>query len=84
MGRQVSSGNVTKAGGWVVLVFAFLAWCHAAGDITESTFGRKVLWVRAPAGQVNRDAESSGALRGRRWTRRVAQPYGQVVACATR
>jgi uncharacterized protein len=35
--------NVTKAGGWVVLLFAVLAWYHAAGDIIESTFGRKVL-----------------------------------------
>ena len=35
--------NVTKAGGAVVLLFAVLAWYHAAGDIIESTFGRKVL-----------------------------------------
>jgi len=25
------------------LIFAVLAWYHAAGDIIESTFGRKVL-----------------------------------------
>jgi uncharacterized protein len=35
--------NVTKAGGAVVLLFAVLAWYHAAGDIIESTFRRKVL-----------------------------------------
>ncbi len=35
--------NVTKAGGAVVLLFAVLAWYHAAGDIIESTFGRKIL-----------------------------------------
>jgi uncharacterized protein len=43
IGAGASIGNVTKAGGWVVLVFAVLAWYHAAGDIIESTFGRKVL-----------------------------------------
>ncbi len=43
IGAGASSGGVTKAGGWVVLVFAVLAWYHAAGDIIESTFGRKLL-----------------------------------------
>jgi succinate-acetate transporter protein len=43
IGAGASNGNVTKAGGWVVLVFAVLAWYHAAGDIIESTFGRKIL-----------------------------------------
>lgn len=43
IGAGAGNGNVTKAGGWVVLVFAVLAWYHAAGDIIESTFGRKVL-----------------------------------------
>src|SRR5579875_3104542 len=43
IGAAASIGNVTKAGGWVVLVFAVLAWYHAAGDVIESTFGRKVL-----------------------------------------
>ncbi|WP_300605821.1 acetate uptake transporter [Trebonia sp.] len=43
IGAGASSSGVTKAGGWVVLVFAVLAWYHAAGDIIESTFGRKVL-----------------------------------------
>jgi succinate-acetate transporter protein len=43
IGAWNNAANVTKAGGWVVLVFAVLAWYHAAGDIIESTFGRKVL-----------------------------------------
>src|SRR6202034_1351596 len=41
IGAGTSNVNVTHAGGWVVLVFAGLAWYHAAGDIIESTFGRK-------------------------------------------
>jgi succinate-acetate transporter protein len=28
---------------WVVLVFAVLAWYHAAGDVIAATFGRKIL-----------------------------------------
>jgi uncharacterized protein len=43
LGAGASSAGFTKAGGWVVLIFAVLAWYHAAGDIIESTFGRKVL-----------------------------------------
>ncbi|MDA8320774.1 MAG: acetate uptake transporter [Actinomycetota bacterium] len=43
IGAGASSADLTKAGGWVVLVFAVLAWYHAAGDVIESTFGRKVL-----------------------------------------
>lgn len=43
IGAGANMGNVTKAGGWVVLVFAVLAWYHAAGDIIESPFGRKLL-----------------------------------------
>jgi uncharacterized protein len=48
IGAGASSGNVTKAGGWVVLVFAVLAWYYAASDITEFTFGRKLLPVGPP------------------------------------
>jgi hypothetical protein len=43
VGAGTSNTDVTHVGGWVVLVFAGLAWYHAAGDIIESTFGRKVL-----------------------------------------
>lgn len=37
--------TITKAGGWVTLAFAVLAWYHAAGDINAATFGRTVLPV---------------------------------------
>ena len=40
----------TKAGGWVTLAFAVLAWYHAAGDIIAATFGRTVL----PVGPLKR------------------------------
>jgi len=43
IGAGASNTGFTKAGGVVVLIFAVLAWYHAAGDIIESTFGRKVL-----------------------------------------
>jgi uncharacterized protein len=43
VGAGANNVDVTEGGGWIVLVFAVLAWYHAAGDITESTFGRKIL-----------------------------------------
>jgi len=43
VGAGANSIDITEAGGWIVLLFAVLAWYHAAGDIIESTFGRKVL-----------------------------------------
>ena len=43
IGAGANNVDITEAGGWIVLVFAVLAWYHAAGDIIESTFGRKVL-----------------------------------------
>jgi uncharacterized protein len=43
VGAGANNVDVTEGGGWVVLVFAVLAWYHAAGDIIESTFGRKIL-----------------------------------------
>jgi succinate-acetate transporter protein len=51
-GAGAGLGNVTKAGGWVVLVFAVLAWYHAAGDVIAATFGRKVLPVGPPPVRV--------------------------------
>jgi succinate-acetate transporter protein len=36
------AGNI---GGWITLVFAVLAWYHAASDIIQSTFGRRLLPV---------------------------------------
>jgi uncharacterized protein len=43
IGAGATSSGTTKVGGWIVLIFAVLAWYHAAGDIIESTFGRKIL-----------------------------------------
>jgi uncharacterized protein len=43
IGAGANNVDVTEAGGWIVLAFAVLAWYHAAGDIIESTFGRKIL-----------------------------------------
>jgi uncharacterized protein len=43
VGAGANKVDITEVGGWIVLVFAVLAWYHAAGDIIESTFGRKVL-----------------------------------------
>lgn len=52
IGAGEDIANVTKAGGWVTLAFAVLAWYHAAGDVIAATFGREVLPVfslRRPA-----------------------------------
>jgi uncharacterized protein len=43
VGAGANNIDITEGGGWIVLSFAVLAWYHAAGDIIESTFGRKVL-----------------------------------------
>jgi succinate-acetate transporter protein len=43
VGSGANNIDITEAGGVIVLIFAILAWYHAAGDIIESTFGRKVL-----------------------------------------
>jgi len=48
IGAGASQGDITKAGGWVVLAFAVLAWYHAAGDVIASTFGRKILPMGPP------------------------------------
>jgi uncharacterized protein len=48
IGAGANNVDVTEGGGWIVLVFAVLAWYHAAGDIIESTFGRKVLPLGPP------------------------------------
>jgi len=45
IGIGAGQPNITKAGGWVTLAFAVLAWYHAAGDIIAATFGRKILPV---------------------------------------
>jgi succinate-acetate transporter protein len=50
IGAGASNTDLTKAGGWVTLVFAVLAWYHAAGDVIGHTFGRQVL----PLGSLRR------------------------------
>ena len=45
IGIGASQSGITKAGGWVTLAFAVLAWYHAANDIIAGTFGRKMLPV---------------------------------------
>jgi uncharacterized protein len=45
IGIGAGQSGFTKAGGWVTLAFAVLAWYHAAGDIIGATFGRKILPV---------------------------------------
>jgi len=41
--------NLVKAGGWVTVAFALLAWYHAAADIINFTFRRTLL----PAGKLS-------------------------------
>jgi uncharacterized protein len=50
IGSGAANTSFTKAGGWVTLVFAVLAWYHAAGDVIGYTFGRTVL----PMGSLRR------------------------------
>jgi succinate-acetate transporter protein len=67
IGFGASMGNVIKAGGWVVLVFAVLAWYHAAGDVIAATFGRKILPVLTPTDQIARTLNRAG---GPTWSAR--------------
>ena len=48
IGAQSGAIGWTKIGGWVTIVFAVLAWYHAAADIISFTFGRRVL----PVGKI--------------------------------
>ncbi len=41
---------ITEIGGWVTMIFAVLAWYHAAAGLIASTWGREVLPV-GPIGQ---------------------------------
>jgi len=45
IGWQSGSVGWIKVGGWVTIIFAVLAWYHAAADIINFTFGRPVLRV---------------------------------------
>jgi len=59
IGAGATSSGTTKAGGWIVLIFAVLLWYRAAGDIIESTFGRKILPFGEPL--VRAEHEMPGA-----------------------
>jgi len=50
IGAAKPSVPITKAGGWVTLAFAVIAWYHAASDVISFTFGRRVL----PVGSLRR------------------------------
>jgi uncharacterized protein len=50
IGAGTSTTGFTRAGGWVTLAFAVLAWYHTAGDVISATFGRPVL----PVGSLRR------------------------------
>lgn len=45
IGEQSGTTAITKAGGWVTIAFARLAWYHAAADMVNFTFGRRMLPV---------------------------------------
>jgi hypothetical protein len=48
IGAGTGQTALTVAGGWVTLLFAVIAWYHAAGDMINTNFGRVVLpqWPR--------------------------------------
>lgn len=48
IGAQSGTVFWTKAGGWVTLAFAVLAWYHAAADMINFTFGRQMV----PVGRI--------------------------------
>jgi succinate-acetate transporter protein len=50
VGAGANKVDVTRAGGWVTLAFAVLAWYHAAADMVNTNFGRVV----APLGPLGR------------------------------
>ena len=74
IGAGTSMANATKAGGWVVLAFAVLAWYHAANDVIAATFGRKLL----PMGP----RRSGRQITGGRLVGELEQDRGPVVAMA--
>ena len=43
IGAGTGGTGYTVIGGWVTLIFAILAWYHAAGDLINSMFNRTVL-----------------------------------------
>ena len=61
IGAGVTMSGVSKACGWVVLVFAVLAWYHAAGDVIAATVRPQDPARRPAAGQVSDTPGESGA-----------------------
>jgi len=55
IGAAGSYASITKIGGWVTMVFAVLAWYHAAAGLIASTWGREVL----PVGRIGQKAVTS-------------------------
>jgi succinate-acetate transporter protein len=50
IGNSGGHEGLIKAGGWVTIAFAVLAWYHAAADIVNFTFGRQLL----PVGHIKK------------------------------
>ncbi len=50
IGLENGSTRMTEIGGWITLVFAVIAWYHAAGDVISYTWGRTVL----PMGKIKK------------------------------
>lgn len=45
IGEATGDESAAHIGGWITLAFAVLAWYHAASDIIQSTFGKRLLPV---------------------------------------
>lgn len=43
IGAATGTSIYTVIGGWVTLIFAVIAWYHAAGDLINFTFGKKAV-----------------------------------------
>jgi succinate-acetate transporter protein len=50
IGAATGGALWTKAGGWVTLAFAVIAWYHAAADMINFTFGRGIV----PVGKITK------------------------------
>jgi uncharacterized protein len=62
IGAGARIGDVTKAGAAVTMSFAALAWYHAAGDIIEFTFGRKLLPYGPPPVRLSENTTYASAV----------------------
>lgn len=52
IGAAGGYNSITEIGGWVTMIFAVLAWYHAAAGLIASTWGREVL----PVGRIGQKA----------------------------